>query len=246
MASCASDKHNPTDSKTHQKEVVMFQWLTTRVCNVPVIRFCQSCGIAQSCRAPSGPRQLVEIIDWCWCGLTILPHRAAELWGTPSRRLSVLHFSLSLAHWGPLWFSTTSQNQRRPTPNVCLVCLGSRCCWLSSAEMWNFPSHFSHMMFQGIASQICLTQNEVKPRSYCTSPKDDLHLNPYLDRRLHVEFGSGDESVLLVSRRQRSWMSLLSEIPEQENMQNFPKWVQCHYLMYHSALSLSQSGVFVT
>ena len=57
-AFCASDKHNPTDSKIYQKEVVMCQWLTTRVCNVPGIRICQSCGIAQSCRSPSGPGSL--------------------------------------------------------------------------------------------------------------------------------------------------------------------------------------------
>lgn len=32
--------------------------------------------------------------------------------------------------------------------------------------------------------------------------------------------------LLLVSRRQRFWMWPLSGIPEQENMPNFPKWVQ--------------------
>lgn len=36
----------------------------------------------------------------------------------------------------------------------------------------------------------------------------------------------------LVSRRQRSWMLPLSEIPELENMQNFPKWVHYLYLMH--------------
>lgn len=51
-----------------------------------------------------------------------------------------------------------------------------------------------------------------------------------------LKLSIGDDPLLLVSRRQRSWMLLLSEIPEQENMQNFPKWVHYHYLMYQPAL----------
>lgn len=138
----------------------------------------------------------------------------------------------------------------KPSESLHRMC--ASCVWalavLLSFKCWNvkFPFTLFPHDFSRHCSQIFLTQNEVKSRSYCTLPKDDLYLNPYLDWRLHVEFGIGDESVLLVSRRQRSWMLLLSEIPEQENMQNFPKWVQYHYLMFQSALSLSQSGVFVT
>lgn len=58
---------------------------------------------------------------------------------------------------------------------------------------------------------------------FATSPNDDLYPNPYLDKRLHVKFSVGSNSSVLVSRRQRSWMLLLSEIPEQENMPNFQK-----------------------
>lgn len=50
-------------------------------------------------------------------------------------------------------------------------------------------------------------------------------------------------SLLLVSRRQRSWILLLSEIPEQENMQNFQKWVYYRCGMFWSALCVTSSCV---
>lgn len=84
------------------------------------------------------------------------------------------------------------------------------------------PREHHNMMLRDTAVKYP-PRKQSQSHSFCTLPKDDLYLNPYLDWRLHVEFGTGDDSLLLVSRRQRSWMWLLSEIQEQENMQNFPK-----------------------
>ncbi len=128
--------------------------------------------------------------------------------------------SLSLRH---LLVFTTSQNQR----SLHRMC--TSCCVILKCS-WEISSTVSHMMFQDVAVKSS-SHKQSKSHSFCSLPKDDLYLNPYLDWRLHVEFSIGDDSLLvLVSRRQRSWMLLLSEIPEQGNMQNFPRWV----LLFHA------------
>lgn len=155
MAFCASDKHNPTDSKIYQKEVVMCQWLTTRVCNVPVIRICQSCGIAQSCRAPSGPGSLWR--------LSI----GADV-GSPSCRTVLLNCdalhqedylcSISLSRLligAPSGFPPHHKTKRKPTPNVCLVCLGSRCSALFQVLKCEISLHtFPTWFFKALQSNI--------------------------------------------------------------------------------------------
>lgn len=194
----------------------MFQWFTFRVC---VLCFWLGPG---ELRAAFWSKQHVEIIDWwCWCGLIFLLHCAAELWWRG------LLLSLSLSHWGTFWFPPhhkTSEAYMKCVPHVSgLHHSGSVC------VIFKLKKQFPTWCF---AVNILLT-NKVNPIVFALCQKMTCIW-------IHIWTGAymlnWDDSLLLVSRRQRSWMLLLSEIPEQGNMQNFPKWVQYHYLMYEPAL----------
>lgn len=92
------------------------------------------------------------------------------------------------------------------------------------------------MRFQNIAVKSSLYTNIVNPVVFALCQRMTCIWIHIWTGAYMLNLSIGDDPLLLVSRRQRSWMLLLSEIPEQENMQNFPKWVHYHYLMYQPAL----------
>lgn len=165
----------------------------------------------------------MEIIDWCWCGLNILQLNCDARDGEDCF-ISSLSLFLSLR---PLLVSTTSQNQWS-LHEMCASCVWAQSCL-----------HVDLKSFMGIlngksscdvsrhCSQILSTQTKSNPIVFALCQRMTCMW-------IHIWTGAymsnWDDALLLVSRRQRSWMLLLSEIPEQENMQNFPKWVQ-YYLI---------------
>lgn len=179
-----------------------------------VMGTCQSCWIAASCAASSGVSSLWRLSIGAGVGsscCTVLLNFTAE-----RRR----HF-------------------------VFVVC---DCCFIkvhfSSGHSECAPLKFPRWCFESLwcfSFSFLQTNKQTEFAHFATSPTDDLYPNPYLDKRLHVKFSVGSNSSVLVSRRQRSWMLLLSEIPEQENMPNFQKWV------YHrDSLSSSLSSLPAT
>lgn len=204
-------------------EAVMFQWLTFQsVCNVHVIWICQNCGIAKSVASHLPVSAACRV------------YRSVLMWA---------HHPAALSSW----------TARHSTENLTCLCCSLSVCLLEEAPSFSWPHHRDSEACVPLAAAdlqcLCKTSfsfpHDVSrhrggvffihkhSKSHClyTLPKDD-YSNPYLDWRLHVEFSAGDDSLLLVSRRQRSWMLLLSEIPEQENMPNFPKWAHYHYLVH--------------
>lgn len=155
-------------------------------------------------------------------------------------RTDWLHFWLSefAFSWNSSWFLlqiTPETHISRSSELICVPVL----LWITE-YLWTLVQKKKKQLiscFKTIQRHVLHT-NKTNPSVCFFSPKDDTYLNPYLAHCLDLEFRAGFDFLPLVSRRQHSWTLLQSEIPEPENMQNFPKWV--YIVVVHPQIQFSQ------
>lgn len=157
--------NSASQMKLDIEDSVMFGWLTSRVCVMCMWSESKLRG-SWELHCTFRSQQLEAIIDLCWCGLATPLHSAAELQYTAPIPLSA-------------FVGLTSEAAIDCVPHARLKC---------SCEV-SFNTSPYELSRQW--STLCNQTTQILNLSF-SLPKDDLYLNPYLDRRLHVKFSVGD------------------------------------------------------